>query len=136
MTMSFKEYLQNEGTIGDALNLSGRIAYKYAGKIIKMTAHGIERVLERSKITKDQLATLFQRAIDKANELKPKLESEVLFYSRELKQGFVSAIDREGLRIITFLPAGKSIAKPGTSKLVVEGYDGESYTVEQIIEID
>jgi len=137
---TFKEYLEqpplDENVLQDVLSLSSRFMYFWNNLWILNTKHGGERIGERNKLSADQIKVLFKRALDKLANLKLALNKEVLFFSRSLNQGFVSVVVPEGLKLITFLPKGKSFPKPGTDKLVVESETGEQYTIDEVIEID
>lgn len=58
----------------------------------------------------------------------------VLFYSKSLKQGYVTNVfpDTKTIRIITVLPKEKNLAPPGTAKVLVESAeaDFEMYLME------
>lgn len=133
---SFKDYLIAEGAVDDVLNMGSKYFYHWKDKWILASKHGIERIFERSSLSKEQLKKLFKNAIERLKTIKVNLEDTVLFYSKSLEQGFISAVDREGLRLITFLPRGKQIAKDGTEKVIVESIDGDKYEVDHIMEID
>jgi hypothetical protein len=118
-----------EGILDDVLNLGSRFLYYWKKKWILNTKHGIERIIQRSRLSIQELKFLFKNAIEKFTKLKAKAGAEFLFYSKSLKQGFISVVERDGnLKLITFLPRGKSFPKPGTKKMVIEGVEYENIT--------
>ena len=118
--MKFYNYL-NEGMLEDVLNLGSRFLYYWKNKWVINTKHGLERIVQRNSLSMDQLRKLFRNAIEKSIQLGIKVGEEVLFWSKGLQQGFVSAIDPQGnIKLITFLPKGKHQPKQGTEHIVVE----------------
>jgi hypothetical protein len=117
------------------MNLDSNVLYKKDEYEIINTRHGAERIDQRSELDKDQLKTLFDRIVEKAKKLGREVQANILFYSKSLRQGIVTAFDRvkHAIKIITFLPRSKHFAKPGTSEIVVEGV---TYSNLLIIEID
>lgn len=138
-TKTFKEYLE-ENILNDVLNLGSKFMYFWKNTWIINTKHGMERILQRSNLTTEQLKKLFKNAIEKAKEIGAKTGENILFFSRSLNQGFVSAVGSDGLRLITFLPPGKSFAKDDTKKVVTEGFDGElldeAVEISHFVELD
>lgn len=117
--MRFEQYL-NEG-LDDILNIGSRYLYHWKNKWIINTKHGLDRIGQRNKLTADELKRLFKEAIEKTIELGTHVGEEILFWSKSLKQGFVSAIDSQGnIDLITFLPRGKHQPKTGTEHIVLE----------------
>ena len=115
-----KGYL-NEGVLDNVLNLNSKFMYFWKNKWIINTAHGLDRILQRNKLTTDEMKRLFKVAIEKSIELGVHVGEEILFWSKGLRQGFVSAIDNQGnIKLITFLPRGKHQPKTGTEHVVVE----------------
>jgi hypothetical protein len=86
----------------------------------------------------EQLKKLFKGAIEKLKTMAAKVGDNILFYSRSLNQGFVSAVGPDGLRLITFLPRGKGHAKEGTKKVMTESVDGQiiEHEIHHVVEID
>ena len=135
---SFKEYLE-ENVLNDVLNLTSKYLYFWKDTWILNTKHGLERILQRSTLKPDQLKKLFKTAIEKAKSIGAKVGENILFFSRSLNQGFVSSIGSDGIRLITFLPPGKSFAKDDTRKIVTESCDDGSVVEHQIdhyVELD
>lgn len=113
------------------LQRKGPYRYHHRDKWIIDTAHAEERILQRSRLTKDQIETLYKRSIDALYDRGEdwlNRDQEYLFFSRSMQQGFVVDYrkdykDPSGERqliTITFLPPGKQNAKPGTIKVYVE----------------
>lgn len=122
---TFKQFL-DENILDDVLDLGSKFLYFWKNRWVINTKHGFERIMKRSKLTKDELKTLFRNAIKKLSKIGASAGDNILFFSKSLKQGFVSAVDDKGnLRLITFLPRGKDFPKPGTEKVVVEGIEEE-----------
>lgn len=112
----------NEGVLDNVLSMGSKFLYFWKNKWIINTAHGLERIIQRNMLSVDDLKRLFKEAIEKALELGVHTGEEILFWSKSLKQGFVSAIDPQGnIKLITFLPKGKHTPKDGTEHIVVEG---------------
>lgn len=112
----------NEGVLDDVLDLSSRFLYFWKNKWIINTAHGLDRIIQRNKLSVVELKRLFKEAIEKAIKLGVHTGEEILFWSKGLKQGFVSAVDSQGnIKLITFLPRGKHQPKTGTEHIVLEG---------------
>lgn len=112
----------SEGVLDDVLSFGSKFLYFWKNKWIINTAHGLERIIQRNKLTISELKLLFKEAIEKAIELGVHTGEEILFWSKSLKQGFVSTIDPQGnIKLITFLPKGKHQPKSGTEHIVVEG---------------
>lgn len=123
-----------EGVLDDVLNMGSQFLYFWKKKWIINTKHGMERIMQRSKLTIAQIKLLFKRAIEKFINMQATVGQEFLFYSNSLKQGFVSVVGKDGnLKLITFLPPGKSFPKDGTKKMVIEGKEYEDIT---IVELD
>jgi hypothetical protein len=82
--------------------------------------HFLDRIKERSELTRAELNELIKKIREKLSKIKPM--GEFLFYSRKLKQGIIAAWDsfKQKLKMITFLPRGKEFPKPGTEKIVME----------------
>ena len=119
--MKFKAYL-NENVLDDVLNIGSKFLYLWKNKWIINTKHGLDRIIQRNSLSTDELKRLFREAIEKAIQLGVHTGEEILFWSRGLKQGFVSAIDSKGnIDLITFLPRGKHQPKIGTEHIVLEG---------------
>jgi len=119
--MRFNNYLK-ESVLDDVLDLGSRFLYFWKNKWIINTAHGLDRIMQRNKLSMSELKRLFREAIEKAINLGVHTGEEILFWSRGLKQGFVSAIDKQGnIKLITFLPRGKHQPKTGTEHIVLEG---------------
>ncbi|NIU01485.1 MAG: hypothetical protein GWN01_11385 [Nitrosopumilaceae archaeon] len=111
------EIYVNEGVLDDVLNLGSRFLYFWKNKWIINTKHGLERILQRNKLTRKELKRLFREAIEKAIELGVHTGENILFWSKGLKQGFVSAVDPQGnIKLITFLPRGKHDPRKGQQK--------------------
>lgn len=128
--MKFEQYLIQEGILDNVLNLGSKFLYFWKNKWIINTKHGLERITQRNNLTVDQLKKLFREAIEKAIELGVHTGEEILFWSKSLKQGFVSAIDKSGnIDLITFLPRGKHQPKTGTEHIVLES---KSYRVVEL----
>lgn len=93
---------------------------------VKPTIHGAAQAYDRvGDITTQQWADMHKRmvaALEKVTDIPTKRETEVIFYSKSLNQAYVVAHDPEKseLRIMTVLPRGKQIAKPGTKKIMME----------------
>ncbi|KFZ26286.1 MAG: hypothetical protein KQ78_01459 [Candidatus Izimaplasma bacterium HR2] len=120
-----------EGVLDNILNMSSKFLYFWKNKWIINTHHGLERITQRNKLSANDLKNLFKKAIEKAIQLGVHTGEEILFWSKSLKQGFVSAIDPQGnIKLITFLPKGKHQPKTGTEHIVLES---KQY---RIIEID
>lgn len=136
----FKEFSKlEENILDDVLNLGSKFLYFWKNKWILNTKHGLERILQRSKLKIDQLKQLFRKAIEKVNTMKTDVGQTFLFYSKSLNQGFISAVGEQGnLNLITFLPPGRSFPKPGTQKVVIESLEGEQLEFENItvVELD
>lgn len=110
-----------EGVLDNVLSLGSKFLYFWKNKWIINTAHGLDRIIQRNKLSVEDLKRLFKEAIEKALELGVQTGEEILFWSKSLKQGFVSAIDPQGnIKLITFLPKGKHQPKTGTEHVVVE----------------
>jgi len=117
-----QNYLVSEGILDDVLNLGSKFMYFWKNKWIINTKHGLDRIGQRNKLTTTELKRLFKEAIEKSIELGVRAGEEILFWSKSLKQGFVSAIDNQGnIDLITFLPRGKHQPKDGTEHVVLEG---------------
>lgn len=107
---------------------------KIGNWFIQMSKHALERAIERRPdVNIMSWRTMYQNMVDAVQ--KKNLKGEVLFYSHKLRQGIVAAIDtaKNTIRLITKLPRGKAIAKAGTDKVFVEGYEDSGILV---IEID
>lgn len=93
---------------------------------IKPTLHGSAQAQDRvPDITSDQWMAMHGRMVDtlkKITDIPQKRETEVIFYSKSLNQGYVVAHDPQNkeLRIMTVLPRGNPFAKSGTKKIVME----------------
>lgn len=128
----FKQYLveAQEGV----LNLDSKVLFRKDKIAIINTKHGIDRIGERNQLDIEQLKTLFDRIIDKAKKLGSDVKDTILFYSKSLKQGIVTAYDKinKAIRIITFLPRNKHFAKPGTDEVIVEGIKYSNFTYIEI----
>lgn len=136
---SFKQKCIEEGILDNVLNMGSKFLYFWRNHWILNAAHGLERIIQRMKLSIDQLKLLFKTAIEKFDKMSTEVGQEILFYSKSLNQGFVSVVDNGGnLKLITFLPPGRSNPKPGTEKIVVESLEGEEMTFENIliVEID
>lgn len=110
-----------------ALAKSSNLKTMNVGKwLVKPTLHGAAQAADRvGNITKQQWADMHQRMVDtlaKVTDIPTKKETEIIFYSKSLKQGYVVAHDPQHgeLRIMTVLPSGNQIAKPGTKKIMME----------------
>lgn len=136
----FKDFCIEEGVLDNVLNMGSKFLYFWHQKWIINTKHGLERIVQRMKLSVEQLKVLFRNAIESFEKMSRKAGDEILFYSKSLQQGFVSVVQPDGnLKLITFLPPGRSNPKPGTEKLVIESMCGdEEYTFEniEIVEID
>ena len=82
---SMKETIE-EGILDDVLNLGSKFMYFWKKKWILNTKHGMERIIQRSKLKIDELKFLFKSAINKLTKLKAKAGDEFLFFSRSLQQ--------------------------------------------------
>jgi hypothetical protein len=84
----------------------------------------------RAEWQKNDVQYFLQKIRSKLASLDPK--GEYLFYSNKLKQGVIAAWDaiKAKVKLITFLPKGRSNPKPGTEKIMIESIE---YT---IVEID
>jgi len=133
-----EEITMLEGVVDDVLNMGSKFLYRWKEKWIFNTHHGFDRIKERSKLTIDELKKLFRNAIEKVKDFRGNVGKNILFYSKSLNQGFVSAVEPTGLSLITFLPPGKSFAKSGTDKMVIEGVEelGEDFVIDIYEEID
>jgi hypothetical protein len=111
--MRFKEYIQENVITLDGVEFD-------------LGVHFLERLKERSELTKEQIDHFLHKIREHLAEIG--IEGEFLFYSRKLKQGIVAVWDafKSKIKMITFLPRGKDFPKPGTDKVVVES---KSYTV-------
>lgn len=135
---SFKEYL-SENILDDVLNLGSRYLYFWKNTWVLNTKHGAERIDQRSHLAPEQLKKLFKGAIEKLKTMSAKVGDNILFFSRSLNQGFVSNVGTDGLRLITFLPRGKSFAKDGTQKVVTESCEDGTiieHEIHHTVEID
>lgn len=120
--MKLQQHLIDEGVLDGVLNLGSKFMYFWKGKWIINTKHGLDRIMQRNTLKKEQIAQLFKEAIEKAIQMGVHTGEEILFWSKSLKQGFVSAIDKQGnIDLITFLPRGKHQPKTGTEHVVLEG---------------
>ncbi len=112
----------NEGILDDVLNMGSKYLYFWKNTWIINTFHGFKRIVERNKLSSDDIKRLFQEAIEKTLQIGVEVGEEILFWSKSLKQGFVSAIDPQGnITLITFLPKGKHHPLSGTEHIVIEG---------------
>jgi hypothetical protein len=113
--------------------------YQYKNKWIIDTKHSAERYLERSNTSVEQIKYLFQKVINYLTKNNSS-SKEYLFYSKSLNQGIVidyrpdgkSKSEENQVVIITVLPQGKSTAKSGTEKVVVEAYKNGMFSQEFI----
>jgi len=111
------------------LEESSEVVFAHKGKKVIVTKHSTIRQIERSKLSKNEIETLYKRSIDKIKSFKNAF-GPYLFFSKSLKQGIVVDYredykDKDGgkhLIIITFLPRGKDKALKGTKKLMLERY--------------
>lgn len=118
--MRFRKHI-DEGVLDNVLNMGSRFLYFWKNKWIINTEHGLERIMQRNKLSVDELKRLFKEAIEKAIQLGVHTGEEILFWSKSLKQGFVSVIGPQGnIKLITFLPKGKHQPKMGTEHIVIE----------------
>lgn len=112
--------MMNEEILPGVLNLGSRFLLYWKNHWILNTKHGLERILQRNLLSKEQLQKLFQKALDKFDQLKSRA-GEYLFFSRSLNQGFISTADKDGnLVLITFLPPGRKNPMPGTEVKLIE----------------
>lgn len=110
-----------ENVIDGVVDLGSKFLFHWRNHWIVNTKHGMDRIIERSKLSLDQLKFLFQKSLEKLASMKTRIGETVLFFSRSLNQGFVSAINSSGdLTLITFLPKGRHNPKPGTDVELLE----------------
>lgn len=102
----------------------------YGGKNLISTIHYGERADER-EADLPVIKHLFRKATDHLNAHNYGNHEDFLFYSRKHKRGVVFAHRRDKYRpnnpdkqlvAVTILPIGKSVAKVGTKRIVVEEY--------------
>ena len=100
-------------------------------EIVK-SGHGNDRESERN--ASGVIDHLIARVVKRLNQIVMKItrSGEYLFFSKGLNRGAVFNVDTvaKQLRIVTVLPPGKDIAKPGTKQVIIEGVTYE------MIEID
>jgi len=127
MIKSFKQRQTeiDEGLLDGVLNLGSKFLFFWKNLWLLNTKHGLDRIIQRTTLTTDDIKTLFINAIEQFKTMTAKAGDEILFFSKSLNQGFVSGVDANGnLSLITFLPPGRSFPKPGTEKVVVEDMNG------------
>jgi hypothetical protein len=131
---TFRQHLIDEGVLDDVLNLGSKFLYFWHGKWVMNTKHGLERILQRSKIGIDGLKKLFRTALEHFMKMQAEVGETMLFFSKSLNQGFIAAVGpKKNLQLVTFLPPGKSFPKPGTEKIVVES---EEIQIDHYVEMD
>lgn len=125
---TFKQFIEEQ-----RLNES-TMRTKIGNWFIQMSKHALERAIERRPdVNIMSWRAMYKNMVDAAQ--KKDLKGEILFYSHKLRQGIVAAVDaaKNTIRLITKLPRGKAIAKSGTGKVFVEGYEDSDI---QVIVID
>ena len=104
----------------DILN-EERPGFWWNGRALFATTHGKERRTERGRSWL-QIKSLYKRVLQKYSQMSVRAGEEILFYSRSLNQGIVTAVEGKNLRIITFLPPGRNNPMPGTTMAFVENF--------------
>lgn len=132
--MRLRRYIaESEGI----LDLNSVHIYQEGGYVVNNSKHGTERVWQRNKLSPDELKKLFSEAIGKLKNGAVRVGEIIMFWSKSLKQAFVSKItDPRHIKIITFLPRNKHFISPDspeTQEVVVEGIDMTSV---RVVEID
>lgn len=96
--------------------------FRYIGYMIKPSIHAAAQAhIRRPDMTTDDWKKLHRNVVMTIKE-KSLTSGEYVFYSRSMKQAYVSVYDsrRRLLKIVTVLPEGRSNPKPGTKRMVTE----------------
>lgn len=109
----------------------------YVLKTVHSNVREKERFTDKDKEVPGGIDGFMKKVVDRLGRFQKVIKGEYLYWSPKLNQGMVLNVDPEfrerddddavkQIRVITILPPGKSNAKPGTKKIMVEGIE---YTV-------
>ncbi len=138
--LTFVEYLTERENVIARARCEKYI--EHAGIESYITPHSSGRSIERD-VGRDVLEQLVKKCLEfvKQKPAEAGKSSEVLFYSSKLKQGLIASYRRDiggnaadktkYFFIVTILPPGKNLAKPGTHKIAIK----ETITSENVIQL-
>lgn len=126
---SFKRYISKDEEIERAKN-SNLKSNKIQGTNMRVLIHPGSRAVERrSDMKKEHWDDIVNKAHD---SLIKKPEGHYIVYSKQHQQGLVihhEAKTKGKMDIMTALPKGKSVPRPGTSRVVVEGVEYQNMEI-------
>lgn len=117
------------------------VIFSHRGRAIVDTKHATERYIQRLNLPKDYFHKFFTDMIDKVLQIEhtkqtksknSEMPEEIFIYSPTYNQALVVSYrfdrfdSRDPLKnfyIMTYLPKGETVAKPGTFKTLIEQHD-------------
>lgn len=127
--MRFQDYLDGPIPRDEERRLAALSNLKVAPRQIgdwtfKSRLHASARAYQRCEnITTAQWEKFINDIVTKVNTFdRLKVEKEFMFYSKSLRQAMTVAVDypNKEMRIFTVLDPGKSAAKPGTQRVMID----------------